>query len=142
MADEGKHRRRKQPPTEAPEAFVTFDFASLFPHRFWVSNWSKDEEYPGGFRYKLLSVRDEKKDKIILVTVLEELDGCKTEMGRMVASPVSAFDPLIKEHVADMEKTFGIKFEESHLSYVRTEEEFDEVSHDEGWRDWEPGPVQ
>ncbi len=37
-------------------AYVSLDFKSQYPYKFWVSSWGEDESYPDGFHYKLLFV--------------------------------------------------------------------------------------
>jgi hypothetical protein len=30
------------------DGIASFDFQHIFPHMFWISNWSVDETYPSG----------------------------------------------------------------------------------------------
>ena len=116
------------------------DLVRFFPHIFWVSNWAKDGQFPAGFRYKLLSVRDEKENKIELVTVMEEPGGIKTERDRITFSPLSAFERLAPGYVAKLEEAFGIKFERLDLTDIRSEADWEERCREEGFRNWEYSP--
>jgi hypothetical protein len=133
-----KRRPKHNPPPDAPEGIVSFDFVRFFPHRFWTSNWAKDAEYPGGFRYKILSVRDEDKNTIEAVILREEPGGYKEETNRAPALTPAGFERDLAEIVAEMQRTFGIQFEEHDMSFVRSENEFLECMEDFGWHDWEP----
>jgi hypothetical protein len=125
-----------------PQPLVSFDFKRYFPHKFWVSNWKKDEEYPAGFRYKLLSVRDEQENRIELVTVMEEPGEIKTERDRSTIAPPEAFERLVPGYVAKLEETFGIEFALTDVSDIRDEENWKSVSEDEGFRPWKERPPQ
>lgn len=95
---------------DPPQALISIDFQDTFPHKFWISTWSKDESYPMGFRYKLLSARDNRSDYVELVIVLEEPDGCKTEMKRMDIK-ISAFDDIAWRFVRGFEETYEMEFQ-------------------------------
>jgi len=113
--------------TDPPQALISFDFRDTFPHKFWISTWSKDDSYPMGFRYKLLSVRDNRSDYIELVVALEEHGGYKTEMKRMDVK-ISSFDDVAWGFVRGFEKTYGIEFQAQDFSEVKTKEEYDDLS--------------
>jgi hypothetical protein len=114
------------------EGFVRFDFVNTFPHRFWVSNWASDEEYPSGYRYKILSVRPEPEGLIELVVLIEESSGAKTEMSRLRVSP-SLLDRAAERFVERIAGPHGLDFETIDLSDVRTEDEFERRIAQRGW---------
>lgn len=114
---------------------VIFDFTSRFPHKFWVSSWAKDEQYPEGFRYKLLSVRPEPNGLIELVVLVEQTSGDKSEMTRLDISP-SAFNRTAATFTAGLAEEYNLDFEELDLSSVRTEQHFREVVISAGWQEW------
>jgi len=124
--------------SQEPRAFITLDFRRFFPHKCWVSDWGKDPTYPDGFRYKILSVRDEKKREVELVILLEQDDGTKEEMHRVKLKPVKFVDKYARTLVDGLEKEDGIEFEEQDLSRVRKEEEFDRAIAKYGWLSREP----
>ena len=111
---------------------VTIDFRTRFPHKYWVSSWSKDEQYPQGFRYKLLSVRPEPDGLIELVVVLEEASGTKSEMTRLDVSP-SALDRTAATFTEGLSEEHGIDFSELDLSKVCSEREFERRVKEAGW---------
>jgi hypothetical protein len=117
---------------DSTDALVSIDFSARFPHKFWVSSWSRDEQYPNGFRYKLLSVRPEPSGPIELVIVIEEVGGAKTEMSRLEVSP-SAFDRTASTFVEGFTESYGIEFTELDLSNVRTAREFERLVSLSGW---------
>jgi hypothetical protein len=131
-------RRKHNPPQDTPEGIVSFDFLRFFPHRFWVSSWAKDAEFPAGFRYKILSVRDEETKRIEAVIVREEPGGYKEVTIRHPGLSPAEFETDIAEIVADMRQTLGLDLEEQDMSFVRTEDELLECMEDFGWGDWEP----
>jgi hypothetical protein len=118
-------------------ALVTYDFVNRFPHVGWISNWSSDDQYPNGFRYKVLTVRHESERKIEVVLVMEEADGNKIERLRLDVA-AGAFDKTVRSLVAKLAVRFRVEFEEHDLSDVRTADEFDERVEELGWRDWKP----
>ena len=87
---------------DSTQGVVSLDFSSLFPHKFWVSTWSRDEQFPDGFRYMLLSVRQESAGLIQLIGLIEEEDGAKTEMSRLdaIASSVEEILSSVAEEFA------------------------------------------
>jgi hypothetical protein len=103
-----------------------------FPHKYWVSSWSKDEQYPEGFRYKLLSVRPEPDGLIELLVVLEDASGAKSEMTRLDVSP-SALDRTAATFTEGLSDAYGIEFTEFDLTKVRSEREFERRVKESGW---------
>ena len=120
------------------EAFIKLDFRRFFPHKFWVSDWGKDATYPDGFRYKILSSRDEKKGVVELVLLLEQDDGSKEEMHRVQLKPVKSVDKYARTFVDGLEEEHGIEFEKQDFSPIRTEEEFNRAIAKYGWLSREP----
>jgi hypothetical protein len=118
-------------------ALVTYDFVTRFPHVGWISDWSSDDQYPDGFRYKVLTVRHEPERKIEVVVVMEEANGNKIERARLEVA-ADAFDKNARSLVAKLAARFEIEFEEDDLSDVRTAEEFDKRTEEIGWREWKP----
>ena len=117
---------------ESTAALVTIDFRTRFPHKYWVSSWSKDDQYPQGFRYKLLSVRPEPDGLIELVVVLEDASGAKTEMSRLDVSP-SALDRTAATFTDGLGEEYDIDFTELDLTMVRSEREFERRVKEAGW---------
>ncbi len=122
---------------ETPEALVSVDFNATFPHKYWISDWSKDQSYPKGFRYKLLTVHHEEDDMIEMVVVLEQPGGLKDEMERMKISS-SAAARTCAIFVDGLAKEYGIEFEELDLSAVRSAQDFERSITDAGWYEWQP----
>lgn len=120
------------PDYDSTTALVSIDFTTRFPHKYWVSSWSKDEQYPQGFRYKLLSVRPEPAGLIELVVVLEEASGAKTEMSRLDVSS-SALDRTAITFTDGLSEEYKIEFTELDLTKVRTELEFERRVKAAGW---------
>ena len=118
-------------------ALTTLDFVTHYPHKYWISNWAKDDAYPAGFRYKLLSVRPEPDDLIELMLVLEQPGGQKMVMKHLDVSP-SAFDRTAQTFVEGLSEAYGLDFELLDLSSVRTSEEFERVVSEAGWHEFEP----
>ncbi len=118
-------------------ALVTYDFVTRFPHVGWISNWSSDDQYPNGFRYKVLTVRHEPECKIEVVLVMAETGGNKIERLRFDVA-ADAFDKNVRSLVTKLAARFKIEFEEDDLSDVRTADEFERRTKELGWRDWKP----
>jgi len=119
------------------EALISLDFSKSFPYKYWISTWAKDESYPKGFRYKLLTVHNEHEDMIEMVLVLEEPGGLKNEMERMKVSP-SAADRTCAIFTDGLAETHGIQFEELDMAGLRSEEEFEKRVTEAGWYKWQP----
>ncbi len=128
---------------QTPEqpGIVRIDFARHFPHKFWISNWSEDETYPDGFRYKLLGVRNEREQVVELVLLLEERSGEKQEMHRAQAK-LAAADGYASVFVNGLTKKLALDFEKQDFSAVRTPEEFEQAVAAYGWQgeDWMYSP--
>jgi len=117
--------------------FVRIDFVRYFPHRFWISDWSEDDQYPDGFRYKVLGVRDEDKQVVELVLLLEAQGGKKEEMHRAQVK-IAAADRYAHLFVDGLAKEHGLDFEEQDFTDVRTVEEFDQTIAAHGWSGHKP----
>lgn len=117
--------------------FVKIDFARHFPHKFWISDWSEDDTYPDGFRYKLLGVRDEKKQVVELVLLLEEKCGDKQEMHRAQVK-LPAADGYARVFVDGLQEEHDLDFEEQDFTAVLTTEEFERAVAAYGWSGAEP----
>jgi hypothetical protein len=114
---------------------VVFDFVTRFPHKFWVSSWAKDDQYPDGFRYKLISVRPEPDGLIELLVLLEEKSGDKTEMTSLEVSP-SALDRTANTFTEGLAEEYALEFEELDLSNTRSEQQFHAKVVEAGWHHW------
>jgi hypothetical protein len=119
-------------------AIITLDFVTLFPHKSWISNWSKDEHYPEGFRYKLMSVRNEASGQFEFVVVIEEPGERKTEMTRLTVAPESALERTARTFVKGLADDYHLEFEEQDFSGIRSEKEFERRSAAIGWGIREP----
>lgn len=117
---------------DSTSGIVVIDFTSRFPHKFWISSWSMDEQYPSGFRYKLLSVRPEPDGPIELVIVLEDSTGAKTEMSRLDVDQ-SALDRMSAVFLQGLTEEYGLDFELLDFSHVRTSHEFERQAAAAGW---------
>lgn len=118
-------------------ALVTYDFVTCFPHVNWISNWSSDDQYPDGFRYKVLTVRHEPERKIEVVVIMEERSGGKIERARLDIA-AETFDKHARSLVAELAACFEIEFEKDDLSDVKTAEELEKRIEELGWREWKP----
>ena len=114
------------------DGLVSFDFVDVFPHKFWISDWSSDSQYPGGFRYKLLSARHERADVIQFLIVLQHRSGDK-EVLKTLDVNASVFDPVAAIFVDGLAKRHGLDFEEQDFSSCRTLEAFDDEAALAGW---------
>jgi hypothetical protein len=113
------------------------DFATRFPHRYWLSSWSKDDQYPKGFRYKLLSTRPEPSGLIEFVVVLEEPGGIETEVNRVEVS-APAFEKTATLYVDGLSESGNLMFFAVDLTRCRTAEDLERIVSDAGW--YEPAP--
>lgn len=120
------------PEYDSTEAFVSLDFETYFPHKYWLSSWARDEQYPEGFRYKLLSVRSEADDLIQLLVIIEEISGVKSEMTRLDVSS-SALDQTAATFTEGLSEEYNIEFTELDLTKVDTEPEFEQLVEAAGW---------
>lgn len=112
--------------------YVKLDFVRFFPHKFWVSTWGTDLSYPDGFRYKLLTVRDETERRVELVLLLEQRDGDKLEMHRATID-MRQVDGYAGAFWKGLEEEHGVSFEEQDFTAARSIIEFDEAVAAHGW---------
>jgi len=112
---------------------ITMNFTETFPGIYWISDWSVDETYPNGYRYKILSSVNEDSGLADLVVIIEEKDGSKTEMKRLEVS-ASALERTGKIFVDGLEEEFGLDFQAQDYRHVRTAEEFESETRKNGWR--------
>ena len=104
------------------ESKAAIDFKTWFPHKGWLSSWSRDELYPQGFRYKLLAMRPEPRGLVEMLLVLEDAAGSHKEEARVHAT-AHAVDARAATFTEGLGKHYGITFEDVDLSQVRTEDE-------------------
>jgi hypothetical protein len=114
------------------EAFVSIDFDIWFPHKFWVSDWVADDAYPDGFRYKILSVRNEKESYVNLVLIMQQRNGEKIERTNIDIN-LSGFDGYVNSFIPGLEETFGIDFQEFDMTAIRDDTAYEEFCHQNGW---------
>ncbi len=124
--------RHEMSDQEAPQSLITLDFATLFPHKYWVSDWSKDESYPEGFRYKILSVRDEAAAALEMAIVLEQPGGNKKVL-KSLEGDLQVMEHTAKVFVERLAEEYGIEFDEFDFSFVRTFEDFERRAKEAGW---------
>jgi hypothetical protein len=122
-------RKNKDQP---PQSLVPLDFIATFPHKYWVSDWAKDESYPKGFRYKILSLRNNEKDMIHIVLLLEESNGVKNEMER-AELPKSGAERMCAVLEDGLSEKYGIQFQKLDLSAARSPDEFERKITEAGW---------
>jgi hypothetical protein len=123
---------------ENKETLVAVDFERRFPHVFWMSSWTQDEERPAGFRYKLLSARTEPSGAMELVVALEEAGGATTELNRLEVSQ-SAFGRTAAIYVDGLSDEQHLTFYAVDLIKCRTWEGFDRILAEAGWFESRPG---
>jgi len=126
-----KHHTSPEDEPRGDEGIVNLDFEQTFPHVFWTSGWGVDDEYPGGFRYKVFSIRYEPSGDFEVVLVHESRDGYKTEMQRW-SVPADGFDASA-EMVQMLEQEFHVTFDRVDVSDIRTFEDFEARSRQLGW---------
>lgn len=114
------------------EALTTLDFTKRFPFKYWISDWAKDDTYPEGFRYKLLSVRDESEHMIEFVVVLQQLNGDKKLMKQMSIS-TDAFERTANVFLEGLTGAYGLQFECLDFSTVRDAAKFGDLVCQAGW---------
>jgi hypothetical protein len=127
-----KQKRKKR-----NEAILTFDFVHIFPYKFWISAWSKDQNFPSGFRYKLLSSCNISTRLFELVIVLEKQRGNKKIMKHLEVSE-TAIDRTCAIFVDGLSEAYDLDFEAIDLSNVSTSESFERVVRTHGWTEWQP----
>jgi hypothetical protein len=128
-----RHRKwRHHQPDMTSDGLLSFDFVDVFPHKFWVSDWSSDSQYPDGFRYKVLSARREPENVIQFLVVLQQRSGDKEILSSLDIN-ASVFDRAASKFVNGLAKQHGLDFEEQDFSSCRTLEAFDAEAARMGW---------
>ena len=120
-----------------PRTSISYDFDDVYPHKIWVSSWNRDDQYPDGFRYKILSARHETAKRVELVVILEEPGGTKTEMKRM-ESGLSDFDRVAQVFLDGLADSYDLDFDFFDFSRCRTAQQFEEEVSAIGWKEWRP----
>jgi hypothetical protein len=130
---EQEHRQ----PDLSSDGLLNVDFVEVFPHKFWISSWSSDSQYPAGFRYKLMSARREPDNVVHFLIVLEQRSGDKEVLSSLdINAPV--FDRVAAEFVDGLAAKHGLDFEEQDFSSCRTLADFDKEVARRGWTSTEP----
>ena len=119
------------------DGLLTFDFVDLFPFKFWISDWSSDNQYPDGFRYKLMSAHRESGDVIQFLVVLQQRSGDKEVLSNLDVN-ASVFDRVATKFVNGLAEKHGLTFEEQDFSSCRTLAAFDAEAARLGWSLTEP----
>ena len=114
------------------DGLLNLDFRDLFPHKFWISEWSSDSQYPAGFQYKLMSARRESDDKIQFLIVLQQRSGDKEVLSSLDFN-ASVFDRAAAKFVDGLARQHGLIFEEQDFTSCRTLAAFDEAAASKGW---------
>lgn len=115
------------------------DFQRYFPYIFWVSHESRDKEFPDGFVYKFLSVKDETEGQVYMELVRETPKG-KEELLLVKGSADKAEQDFDKS-VAGLGHDLNITFEKFDLREIRTREAFDAKAVALGWKTANLGPA-
>ena len=118
--------------TDLGPGVVNFDYERWFPHIFWVSQWTSDDSLPGGYCYKILSVRDESTGRAEVVVLLTERNGDKTDMHRF-SIPTDQARNAGRDWAAGLTKRFALDFDEQDYSTVRTADDFHAATQKYGW---------
>ena len=116
---------------------LDLDFERVFPHKFWISTWARDESYPKGFRYKLLSARHEPGGPIELVILLEEPDGSKTEVKRYDVDR-EELDQVARTFTEGFTESYSVQFELHDFSSITEPGEFERAAEQAGWHSSTP----
>lgn len=112
------------------DSTVALDFKVRFPHRFWLSTWAESEEHPGGFRYKILSVRTEPHGHFELVIVLEQPGGIQSELERLDVKP-DTFERTADLYVDALSSQ--VTFFAIDATRCRSAGDFQRIVSDAGW---------
>ena len=120
------------PESRETHGFVKIDFVEYFPYKMWISNWAKDQSYPNGFRYKVLTTRNHTDGTIEFVLLIESRDGEKEEMHRCRVKG-KAMDGYARLFCKGLEDEHDIEFEEQDFSSVHSQEDFDKMAIRYGW---------
>jgi hypothetical protein len=118
------------------DPLITINFKETFPGIYWISNWSVDESYPDGYRYKILSNVNKESGMADLVVVIEEKDGTKTEMSRLEVE-ASSLERIGKVFVDGLEKDFGLDFHMQDYTHIETADEYESEIYKNGWRPYD-----
>ena len=113
------------------DGFVRLDFTHTFPHVFWISTFGHNEQSPGGFRYKVLTMRREPDMTIELLLLRESSDGTKTKVAHM-QTPLDKFGAT-DDMVRKLGRDTSVTFERFDLSTLRTFDEFKVRAIEIGW---------
>jgi hypothetical protein len=127
-------RKPADPPASGssePEAYVRLDFIRTFPHIFWISSVSYDQEAPNGFRYKMFTVRHEPGMNVELILLRERDDGIKRVLAHMQGS-MEKFGTT-QDIIRELQSSANVEFEQFDLSSIRTFDDFRIHAIEVGW---------
>jgi len=108
------------------------DFVKVYPHMIWVSSEGRDQEYPQGFRYKLLSVRRDDTQTVEFV-LLREVPGQAKVVAIHAEGPVSKFEQSTRGVLDRLGRKLNISFEQFDLRAVTNFDEFNAKIAAFGW---------
>jgi hypothetical protein len=111
---------------------LTLDFIRTYPHKMWISDWSSDEQYPEGFRYKILSARIVPDNVFELLIVIQQRNGEK-EILKNLEVDESAFDRVSSVFVNGLRDEYSLDFEAQNFTTCRRMADFDAKSVQYGW---------
>jgi len=111
---------------------IDIDYVHRFPHRYWFSTWTTDEEHPEGVRYKLFSARPEPSGPIELVVAAEDKAAKFTVVDRTSVS-ASNFEKTVAVYVDGLSDSLGVSFFAIDLSRQRTPADTMRILVDAGW---------
>ena len=111
---------------------INFDFQTIYPPKFWISNWASDTTYPKGYCYKILSVRNSANARAEIVVLRTYHDGTKEELHRADVS-ISEVENASSIFVSGLSQRFSLDFEEQDYTHARTLEEFKQLTSEHGW---------
>jgi hypothetical protein len=111
---------------------IDIDYVHRFPHRYWFSTWTTDEEHPEGVRYKLFSARPEASGPIELVVAAEDRTAKFTVVDRTSVS-ASNFEKTVAVYVDGLSDSLGVSFFAIDLSRQRTPADTMRILVDAGW---------
>ncbi len=108
------------------------DFIRVFPYKWLVSSWSKDNVYPLGFRYKIISAHDKEASTIEILTLIQSADGRETVMKRCELDLDHA-DDFIHLFINGLQEEYGITFEMQDFSGISSAEQFNSMAATSSW---------